>query len=176
MSWRTPKSLPPKVFSPNPIARVSTIDVETPKKIIVPGDITVYARLKYRGDRIPWVTNFIKGKGDKTGNYLLPAYHMEDGEIKWMDVPGPTDADYTVIRVEKKTTKTGKPAPDLIHLRCSSFSPNITVALRREDIVAKFDALFIPDIFRPAELNPAEALKIESDRVKWQNEIQQGGW
>lgn len=146
-------------------------------------DIRVGMRLSYKGDRVPFVTTFLLKKGEKNGGlWLLPAYKLDDrrpGGKDWFDLPGPLGkGKYIVTNVETgRTDKRGKPLPDMAHIRCEEWVEDLTIALRLEDVVVKFDFHSVEDdVITDCDGNINAIASAHTDRLLWEQQVRESGW
>lgn len=154
-------------------------------------DIVVGAKIKYRGDKVPFVTRFTREKGEKNGGtHLLPSFDLKDVNNdhgrNWRDIPCPNDIIFEVIKVETGRTrkprmkKDGTPGkagalPDLVVIRSDHFQ-DTAFGLRKEDLIAKFDRHFVPDAYNPEDLTKDEIAEAALQVSSWRDEVSNDGW
>jgi hypothetical protein len=119
--------------------------------------------LKYLGDHVPAASKFLRGKGEKTGKWLLPHFREDDDKTAWKDLSGirSSEHSYVIDEIRRgRKDKRGKDLPPLIVLRmepaplAGEYALYPKVGLRLEDLDAKF---VLTDGFEPHESRLADS-------------------
>ena len=152
--------------------------------IFTADQLRVGMALRYKGDDIPFATPFLKNKGNKLGNWLLPSFTVNPAAPsgrKWEDLPGSKRDTYTITKIETgRKGKGGRPLEDLIHIVGEGYAPGTVFGLVPADVIAKFelvgDAVDMLDADKlPDEIKAHQAAILRE--AEWSRQLQlTEGW